>query len=517
MPLQSNWEHIDVPLPELRYQNTTTSGQGKGSTEWAAHSHSPVGVQTWDDFDNLVAAEAQKPSNSVEQDIDFLGDLSRARLNRVSSEEDVTNRLETILSVFADETWNLTAGITFPQQNQQLIGNPDIVASNLDDEALCVGLASKYSSPPPGKRAKVRRDTTKVLRSLYRLPFETKPFWKFRFLKTTNDVVGSWEVPDDFDPTMMQAEVPLPESWPASKKKVFHLVRQLYGQMVADNRRYGIFHTYELWFFCKRSVDGILHISRAFGKSETSPSVFQAIKTMVGFDDFLLGGGAVHPRSASKAPRKSKRKKGPDQSNRKRYLMPPSSTKDNSDNFGSGGMTEGTDTGTNNLAASLSVWDCDVYDYTDHILLLTTTKIPFVVVKLQKDAKKEHVSAEMANEAATYKVLRDNAATRDVVPNYHGFSDHLGVAMACIEKELDDFDDIGLANVSMKLKQSAVKAIEALSRAGILHNDIELRNIVQSRSDPDRAKIIDFGRASLSQDKKRLADQVDHMKHLLGL
>jgi len=89
--------------------------------------------------------------------------------------------------------------------------------------------------------------------------------------------------------------------------------------------------------------------------------------------------------------------------------------------------------------------------------------------------------------------------------------------MACVERELDDFEDLGLANVSVKLRQSAVHAIETLSKAGVLHNDIELRNIVQSRSDPDRAKIIDFGRASLSQDKKRLADQVDHMKHLLGL
>ena len=162
------------------------------------------------------------------------------------------------------------------------------------------------------------------------------------------------------------------------------------------------------------------------------------------------------------------------------------------------------------------MWDCELYDYTDHVLLLTTRKHPSVIVKLQKDPKKQFVADETANEAAIYKMLRRNTATKGVVPEYHGISVHLGVAMACVERELDDFEDLGLANVSVKLRQSAVHAIETLSKAGVLHNDIELRNIVKSSSDPECAKIIDFGRASLSQDKKRLADQVDHMKHQLG-
>ena len=59
MPLQSNWQHLNVPLPDLCYKNTNTSGVGKGSTTWAAHSHTPLGVQSWNEFDKLVTAEGK--------------------------------------------------------------------------------------------------------------------------------------------------------------------------------------------------------------------------------------------------------------------------------------------------------------------------------------------------------------------------------------------------------------------------------------------------------------------------
>jgi len=52
------------------------------------------------------------------------------------------------------------------------------------------------------------------------------------------------------------------------------------------------------------------------------------------------------------------------------------------------------------------MWDCELYDYTDHILLLTTRKHPSVIVKLQKDPKKQFVADETANEAAIYKTPR---------------------------------------------------------------------------------------------------------------
>jgi hypothetical protein len=276
----------------MRYHNTATSGQGKGSTARAALSHTPNGAELWGNFDQLVTAEGQKPRNLSTLDIDFSQDLKIAtrNFNPVSREEDVTNRLESILAEFAQEQWNLSGGIVFPQQNQQIIGKPDLIAQVRDWAALGVGPVpvADYESPPPQERAQVRRDNTKVIASLYRMPFGTKPEWKFRFLTTTQNIIDAWEIPDDFDAAKMQDNPPLPDSWSTEKRKVFHLIRELYGQMVSDNRRYGILHVYEYWFFCKRTPEGILKISRAFERQATSPSVFQAIKTMVGFDDHGL-------------------------------------------------------------------------------------------------------------------------------------------------------------------------------------------------------------------------------------
>ena len=61
-------------------------------------------------------------------------------------------------------------------------------------------------------------------------------------------------------------------------------------------------------------------------------------------------------------------------------------------------------------------------------------------------------------------------------------------------------------------KRSAVQCVDALSKAGVLHNDIALRNFVQCKDDPNRAKIIDFGRAVFSNDVERLKKQLEHAK-----
>jgi hypothetical protein len=348
----------------------------------------------------------------------------------------------------------------------------------------------------------VRRENTELIVSLYRMPFETKPVWKFPFLNSAQYIIDQWEIPEDFDAAKMQAEAPLPEHWSKEKKKIFHLVRHIYGQMVADKRRYGVVTLYEHWFFCERTPDGILKISRSFAREAASPSVLQAIQTMVGFENHGLKDVALHPQSASKAPPKKKNKAGGD-STSKPQPLPPS--------YGKGGAVRSN----TNLAASLHPWECNVYDATGLVLLLTTARDPTVIVKLQNNPLKKHVADEMAQEAAMYAALEGNEAVQEVIPRFRGHSTHLGVAMICVEKELDDFDDIGLENLSDSLKQSAVRAIQVLSEAG-LHNDIDLRTIVRSKRDPSRAKIIDFGRALFSADSKLLAKQVERIKILLN-
>ena len=170
-----------------------------------------------------------------------------------------------------------------------------------------------------------------------------------------------------------------------------------------------------------------------------------------------------------------------------------------------------------NLAAALCPCDCHIFDTTDNILLMTTLKYPSILVKLQHNPQKRHVADEMAHEAEIYAALGDYEAVQEVIATFRGHSTHLGVAMTCIDREMDDLDDIGLENVSEALKQSAIHAVCLLSEIGLLHNDLELRNIVRSRDDPDRAKIIDFGRAVFTSDQQLLADQVERIKSLLGI
>ena len=56
-----------------------------------------------------------------------------------------------------------------------------------------------------------------------------------------------------------------------------------------------------------------------------------------------------------------------------------------------------------------------------------------------------------------------------------------------------------------------------LSSSGVLHNDIDLRNTVQSRGDPTRATIIYFGRDAFRRDEVRRVKQVERVKILLNL
>ena len=57
MVRQCLWAHLDIPLPDLPYRNGELQEQGKGSTTWAAHSHTPVTVSLWEDFERMNCVE----------------------------------------------------------------------------------------------------------------------------------------------------------------------------------------------------------------------------------------------------------------------------------------------------------------------------------------------------------------------------------------------------------------------------------------------------------------------------
>jgi hypothetical protein len=68
------WDHIDVGLPELPYiLDYLAADEGKGSTTWAPHSHTPVSISSWDTFDDCIRVEAAKPENAEVLVVDVVG------------------------------------------------------------------------------------------------------------------------------------------------------------------------------------------------------------------------------------------------------------------------------------------------------------------------------------------------------------------------------------------------------------------------------------------------------------
>lgn len=507
----NNWESLDVALPELRYENLTVSGQGKGSTEFAAHSHTPIEVKEWAEFPHLI--EETKNSQWAQQPAPF--DMSAAmrtlRLSKVSKEEEVTNRTQQVLAYLEENFSNCE----FRERSSEIQADPDLIAMESRDEELGVGSASEYVSPI--NRAATRRATVNVVKEAYRFPFETKPHWKFSFLnspESNKTLIREWEFPKMYTPQMIRDHHRLPSDWSLTKKKVFHVVRQLYGQMVADHCRYGVLHTYEYWFFCKRTKAGSFHISKGFDKKAKSPSVMQCVMTLLQRSDFRLRDSLVHPQSARKLMKRlsygGDDGTGPDQNfsfprrNDNDKKLPPSEK---------GREKGGTE---DNIAATLEIVDSTVFDVARNVSLLSNTMYPNVLIKMQKRGSR-HVADEMEREARMYKELQKKGKVANVIPKFYGFSRHWGVPIICLEKEGDNFEDIGLENLSSKACRSALLAVQVLSDAGVLHNDLALRNFVVSRNDKNVAKVVDFGRATFSSNKALLREQVEEAKLILGI
>ena len=123
----------------------------------------------------------------------------------------------------------------------------------------------------------------------------------------------------------------------------------------------------------------------------------------------------------------------------------------------------------------------------------------------------------MANEAEVYEELCKTDSACGAVPSYLGFSMRYGVAMICLSREGPSFDEIDPETMSKDLKLSAIRSLQRLADMGILHGDVALHNVVQSRDNPNGAKIVDFGRSTFTEDTHALQEQVDELRSLLGV
>lgn len=533
MVQQSLWDHLGVPLPDLTYEHGDLQEQGKGSTTWAAHSHTPVTVSLWTNFDAEIAAAAEQGTNrrTMDANVQERINVTLGVLDAIIEEEDVTTNTHLLLkNVFTE----LSAEISILKTQKKTTANPDLIACKRIQTGPR-GDAGIYQSPPNRTQAKRSNQANCLLL----FPFETKPFWKFRFLGkqlngrfgdcdegSAQKIVRLWEVP----PEDMLQQRELPEGWTAEKKKIFHLIRQVYGQMVSDNLKYGVIHIYELWWFCCRDAHGDFKISKAFDRQDTTPSVLQAIKTLDGFEDKFLEEIGLHPASATKTEDSKPSAGRSSQSNESSQIQSPNAFVSGQTGGHSGGsapaknrsttaFSSQCDDGVNpdESASNVFMWDCKVIGGSENIKILSSRKDPSLMIKMQKDPTRKHVAEEMENEATVYKRLSRNKDVRAAIPSFHGFSNHLGVALLCTKREGPDFEHIGVENLGQELKLSAVESLQLLSQAGVVHHDLELRNIVQSAENPEKAKIIDFGRAEFSEDRRRLQEQVEALKSMLGI
>jgi len=490
--------------------------QAQDSTKWASHSHTPVTVSVWNDFDEHIAREASKDQNSELCAFDLRALLNDVTPKDVLEEEDVTKNTERFLEPLARIT-----GIVFSTTTKYTVSNPDLIASRRTQN-LRRQKGWTAVEPMVKNREKERKQHVEVMSENVLYTVETKPVWKFQFLLSDNsaqEMADSWEYPADYTPEDLYNKRPLPDTWSDGKKKIFHFLRQSYGQMTSSKRKYGVIHIYERWWFCRRTPQGELQISRPIGRDSTSPSVLQALVTLANLDDIVMEEAAVHPSSAQKADKRVA-------AQRKRDLFQEATGKQGgkknkgpsvqkSDKGGAGSGTEEKMDGS--LVREIHMWDCTLIDVTDTVQLLTPTTRPSMLIKLQRDPRAFHVASEMQREATIYESMYKRGDVAEIIPQYFGYSTHLGVSMLILGMEGSSFDDIGLENLPLELKLSAVECLRRLSAIGILHNDIALRNIVQDRTHRTRAKIIDFGRAEISSDEVLLEEQVEALERILGL
>jgi hypothetical protein len=118
MQRQTVWNHLATSLPPMNYVLNDTETQKKGSTTWAAHSQTPVAVEVWGDFLDLVNTESRKSHSQVVVEDDFGAQVLACRLKPVPREEDITLNVERILEVFTGTTppHRLSGAVVYDQE-----------------------------------------------------------------------------------------------------------------------------------------------------------------------------------------------------------------------------------------------------------------------------------------------------------------------------------------------------------------------------------------------------------------
>jgi hypothetical protein len=229
----------------MMYRNNMLRTQGKGSTAWAASLHTPTPVVEWTEFGDLIATEGTKneklavPTTGISAALELLTDF----VVDVTKEEHVTSNTALVLQQFR----KIVTCVNVNRTDKYTAANPDLICQLKVSSSQMRGSAEQYASPPSKGKTARAKSFLQEQRDAVLFTFKTKPFWKYQFLMdqgSTWVLCRDFEVPDHFTSRDLLDKNALPKAWSCEKKKPFHAIQQIYGQIISSRRKYGAFHIY---------------------------------------------------------------------------------------------------------------------------------------------------------------------------------------------------------------------------------------------------------------------------------
>lgn len=506
---------LDVTLPDVGFD---IARYDTNSTRNAAHSQTPTEVSYWPDFRSMVdRALTQEVFAATTLPVDLKVYATNVT---VEKEQDITHLVHTMLN----NAVGVPLGFDIREGSKRLKGNPDMTS---------------VPAETPSTSRQTRSGKTK-----YAVPIETKTWWKFSVPPCRKVVHGRWQPGDAIVDASATSGSGLVSLWQLgssaldkernNEKKteretnVWHTLRQVLGQMVTDQLSFGVLQTYRQWWFLRREGKS-LFISDCFDWKATTPSALQAYAAL------LLHAKAYVDATVTPVPfsteRRGKRRResdsgGSEEEQEGRQSAPKKKGKKaltfKANTRGRRGCGDACMTEGEGMAfEEVDLVACSLLAETR--LKVFASDCGRAVIKVadpQRFAEHKELVKEMENEQAIYWHLATQGCS-SVAPRFIGFGLVDFATCLCVEREGPSFEELGLENVSLALRRSALAQLRRLHAHGqVEHGDLRLGNVVCSRREGGQAKLIDFGHSRIlrsGQKKKRFADEEAAFAGLLFL
>ncbi|KAH9121909.1 hypothetical protein LEN26_010465 [Aphanomyces euteiches] len=278
----------------------------------------------------------------------------------------------------------------------------------------------------------------------------------------------------------------------AIPRKVFHAVRQLYGYMSCNKRRYGILTTFTTTFLFKRDHDGKLYISKGIAANRYDPmTVLEAITRLLltknppADEDLSEAGSSPQIRGKEnkkevQATNTKKRRANNDtqahceEDDRELILI---NDLPNYHVIAGGG------------SASVIVTELD--DISVAIQAVDTCKKPELLDELQRECG-AYAALETLQGACIPILVRPAP-----VVLWEGMLD--GLVLSMIKgRTLEEMGMDGVATIPLECRKQAIQDLRKIHSLGVLHGDMAERNLIWCEEGRPRIVFVDFGRAVTS-------------------